>query len=219
VCAALAAVSQRAGVGAQVPPTFVRQADGILLPVGQDWLRLSWCGEAVVRVTYGKGQEFLTHPSLIVDKDRCGPPPNFNAVRDEHSATISSSRLSARVTLENGAITFIDPHGQDILREKPGGRTMEPAEVQGEQTQHVRQVWQANPDEALYGLGQHQLGLLNLKGYDLDLWQHNATVAVPFLVSSRGYGLLWDNNSYTRFGRSEERRVGKECRSRWSPYH
>jgi alpha-D-xyloside xylohydrolase len=52
----------------------------------------------------------------------------------------------------------------------------------------------------LYGLGQTQLGLLDIKGYDLDLWQHNGTVAVPFLVSSRGYGILWDNNSFTRFG-------------------
>ncbi len=39
-----------------------------------------------------------------------------------------------------------------------------------------------------------------MKGYDLELWQHNATVVVPFLVSSRGYGILWDNPSYTRFG-------------------
>ena len=48
--------------------------------------------------------------------------------------------------------------------------------------------------------GQHQLGLTNIKGYDLDLWQHNATVSLPFLVSSRGYGILWDNTSYSRFG-------------------
>ena len=77
---------------------------------------------------------------------------------------------------------------------------MTPAIVQGENTYHIRQQWTANDGEALFGLGQQQLGLMNLKGYDLDLWQHNGTVAIPFLLSSRGYGIFWDNTSYTRFG-------------------
>jgi len=62
------------------------------------------------------------------------------------------------------------------------------------------QEWLPAADEALYGLGGNQMGLLNLKGYDLDLWQHNGTIVIPFLVSSRGWGVLWDNTSFTRFG-------------------
>ena len=53
---------------------------------------------------------------------------------------------------------------------------------------------------ALPAPGQHQLGLLDIKGYDIDLWQHNGTVIVPVLVSSKGYGIFWDNTSFTRFG-------------------
>ena len=41
---------------------------------------------------------------------------------------------------------------------------------------------------------------MNIKGYDLDLRQYNTSVIIPFLVSSRGYGILWDNTSFTRFG-------------------
>src|SRR5581483_4798012 len=63
------------------------------------------------------------------------------------------------------------------------------------------QQWQANSDESLYGLGENQLGLTDIKGYDLDLWQHNGTIVIPFLVSSRHYGILWDNPSYSRFGK------------------
>ncbi len=70
----------------------------------------------------------------------------------------------------------------------------------GEKTFHLQQQWQANDGESLYGLGQHQQGLMDIKGYDLDLWQYNTNVVVPFLVSSRGYGILWDNTSRTRFG-------------------
>src|SRR5437763_11016646 len=69
-----------------------------------------------------------------------------------------------------------------------------------EATAHVRQQWRTYPEESLYGLGQTQFGAVDIKGLDLDLWQHNTSVAVPFMVSSRGYGILWDNMSYTRTG-------------------
>ena len=72
--------------------------------------------------------------------------------------------------------------------------------MQGEATYNVRQMWRAGPGESLYGLGQRQEGKLDLKGYDLDLWQRNTVVAIPFLVSSRGYGILWDNTSLHEFG-------------------
>ena len=92
------------------------------------------------------------------------------------------------------------PVANPFWPKQPDGRTLTPAEVQDVQTFHVRQQWEPNADESLYGLGQRQIGILDIKGYDLDLWQHNTHVVVPLLVSSRGYGVLWDNLSYTRFG-------------------
>jgi alpha-D-xyloside xylohydrolase len=41
---------------------------------------------------------------------------------------------------------------------------------------------------------------MNYNGEDVELAQHNMDVAIPFVVSTRNYGLLWDNNSITRFG-------------------
>jgi alpha-D-xyloside xylohydrolase len=177
-----------------------RSADGIVLAIGDKFLRVAWCGDAVVRVAYAKDRAFFARQSLIATPTGCGAAPKWSFAQDDRAVTLSTSRLKVRVDRTTGAVAFLDAKGQPILREKADGRTLEAAEVQGEQTQHVREVWEANADEGLYGLGQHQLGLLDIKGYDLDLWQHNATVAVPFLVSSRGYGLLWDNMSYTRFG-------------------
>jgi alpha-D-xyloside xylohydrolase len=77
---------------------------------------------------------------------------------------------------------------------------MTPATVQGESTYNVQQTWRATAGESLYGLGQRQEGKLDIKGYDLDLWQRNTVVEIPFLVSSRGYGILWDNTSPSKFG-------------------
>jgi alpha-D-xyloside xylohydrolase len=59
-------------------------------------------------------------------------------------------------------------------------------------------------DEKLYGMGQYQQPYLDLKGLDIELAQRNSQASVPFLVSSLGYGLLWNNPSVGRavFGRN-----------------
>ncbi|MEJ2629568.1 MAG: PA14 domain-containing protein, partial [bacterium] len=70
----------------------------------------------------------------------------------------------------------------------------------GETTFHIQQLFNSPEKEAFYGLGQHQNNIMNYKGQDVDLWQYNIVVTLPFLVSSRNYGILWDNNSRTKFG-------------------
>ena len=55
-------------------------------------------------------------------------------------------------------------------------------------------------DEAFYGSGQHQNAQMNLNGEDVELAQHNMDIGVPFVVSTRNYGVLWDNNGITRLG-------------------
>jgi alpha-D-xyloside xylohydrolase len=71
--------------------------------------------------------------------------------------------------------------------------------------QVVRQAFQARtelafaPDEAVYGLGQHEEGILNYRGRSQDLYQQNMKVSMPVLVSTKGYGLLFDTNSLSAF--------------------
>ena len=69
-----------------------------------------------------------------------------------------------------------------------------------EQTYHIQQFFESPEDEAFYGFGAHQNGVFNYKGHDLDLWQYNIVNAIPFLVSNNNFGILWDNNSRTKFG-------------------
>ena len=60
----------------------------------------------------------------------------------------------------------------------------------------VSQRFNAGTDEAFYGSGQHQNAQMNLNGEDVELAQHNMDIGVPFVVSTRNYGVLWDNNSH-----------------------
>ena len=56
----------------------------------------------------------------------------------------------------------------------------------------------ANRDEKIYGMGQYQQEDLNLKGTMLELAQRNSQISVPFLISSLGYGFLWNNPAVGR---------------------
>jgi alpha-D-xyloside xylohydrolase len=62
----------------------------------------------------------------------------------------------------------------------------------------IQQNFAAYDDEQLYGMGQRTHGQLNLKGLSLDLIQRNGEVNIPFVLSSRGYGLLWNTPAVGR---------------------
>ena len=196
-CAAPHCPSQPASVPA--PVSVARMPEGLLVRAGDGFLKLEVCADDVVRVAYAKDQAFFARKSLAAQPKHC-EGAQFDVTEGAGTATLATSKLRVRIDLATGRVAFLDPSGAPVLEEKEGGRTMTAATVQGEDTQHVRQDWLPHADEALYGLGENHLGLLNLKGYDLDLWQHNGTIVIPFLVSSRGWGILWDNTSFTRFG-------------------
>lgn len=175
-------------------------ADGVALPLADGTvLRLQVCAADIIRVAVARDPSFFSRASLTRVPD-APVPARWTWTIQSGEGVLATDRVRARVDLATGRVTFLDAGGRLILAESPGGRSLEAATVQGLPTWHPRQQWQSPADEALYGLGQQQLGLFNLRGYDLDLWQHNGTAIVPFLVSSRGYGILWDNASYTRFG-------------------
>ncbi|MGA2030163.1 MAG: TIM-barrel domain-containing protein [Verrucomicrobiota bacterium] len=173
--------------------------DGVVIPVGDSFLKLEVCADDIIRVAYAKDRAFFARKSLMAGV-RHDAKTKWTLNTEHGEAILTTDKLQAHVDLASGAVSFFDANGQPILAEKKEGRTLMPEIVQGDETFHVRQQWEANADEALFGLGQQQLGLMNIRGYDLDLWQHNGTIDIPFLVSSRGYGILWDNTSYTRFG-------------------
>ena len=173
---------------------------GVLLHLATGFLDVRFVAEPIIKVQFAPDRRALDESTII---DWGGEPaePVPVTIRDAKGfITVASSSLQARISREDGAVQFLTPNGKAILSEAPGGRTLTPTDDAGKPAFNVRQVWLGEPNEALYGLGQRQIGALNIKGLDLQLWQHNTNVVVPFLVSSKGYGILWDNTSYSRFG-------------------
>ncbi len=172
------------------PPTLVEQVPG-------GWLGVDVCADDVIRVEYAKERGVLGRATLATAPKRC-PRPAPVISSEAGSKTLATGKLAVKVDLASGRVTFLDREGRVLLAER--GRTLSPTSVQGEAAFSVRQEWEPNEGEALYGLGQHQQGLMDIAGIDLDLRQYNTEIYIPFLVSSRAYGLLWDNTSFSRFG-------------------
>lgn len=124
-------------------------------------------------------------------------PTEVQIALDEQGATLVNGALTVHVS-PGGRIRFYQTaSGEELLSEiEHRHSTRIPARyfrTQGGQTYHLEASFQAYEGERLYGLGQHQHGLFDQKGSVVDLIQRNTEVSIPFLFSSRGYGLLWHN--------------------------
>ena len=180
-----------------------KEKDGVVVRAGGTAVRLRVLSDAAVRVVaWPEKRPEPDRPSLAVVA--VPAPVAFDAREDAGHVVLKTKRLTARVDGATGRVTFEDEAGRVLLREaEGGGRTFTPVATFGVATMAVRQEFEPAEGESLYGLGQHQDRLLDIAGRDLDLWQHNREVVIPFLVSTRGWGLLWDNPAHTRFGHPE----------------
>jgi alpha-D-xyloside xylohydrolase len=112
-----------------------------------------------------------------------------------------NGRLAAEISA-GGLVTFSRADsGVELVAEEPahfwwpGPRLFS---ATGNGYHRVEQRFRAYAGERVFGLGQHQHGLLDQKGAVIDLVQRNAEVSIPFLFSSRGYGLLWNSPAVGR---------------------
>ena len=185
---------------------YEKQADGVVLkfvrkqPTAPRLMKVQVCAENIIRIVATAEERLSERPSLMIEKTSW-EPVDWKLAETDNGLALSTAKVTVKIDRATGALGFFKADGSPIPQEKAGGgKILRPAEVMGEKTFHVQQLFQSPDDEAFYGLGQHQNGYMNYKGRDVDLWQHNIVVANPMLVSSRNYGLLWDNNSRTKFG-------------------
>jgi alpha-D-xyloside xylohydrolase len=163
-------------------------------------IRLRVVADNIIRVIASPYAEMPDDKSLvIIDPRATGASWDVQETTDK--IILKTTLLIATADPVTGSVAFTDVNGQSILSEREGnGRQLEPAVFDGQPSFHIRQTFETHPGEAIYGLGQHQDGLLNYKGRQVTLFQNNTEVAIPFFVSSNHYGILWDNYSLTTVG-------------------
>jgi alpha-D-xyloside xylohydrolase len=162
-------------------------------------VRLEAVAPQIIRVTAFPSADLSLPRNLMVVRT-LGPGAPFTVRQSGDTVALSTADLTAQVRLGDGQVIFRNAHGRVISRELPGGSRFKPVTIGGDSYFAIRQQFESTPGEAFYGLGQHQTGIIDYKGRSLTLAQHNMNVVVPFVVSSRDYGILWDNTSITRFG-------------------
>jgi alpha-D-xyloside xylohydrolase len=126
-------------------------------------------------------------------------PPAFSSNETAAAVTLETAHLRVVFDRASRTLAFSTPEGLDLLREIPGTRQLRAASVQGTPCHAIEQSFDSPPDERLHGLGQFQDGHAGLRGVPRRLVQVNTQIAIPFYLSSRGYGLLWLQAGLTDF--------------------
>jgi alpha-D-xyloside xylohydrolase len=176
------------------------QAAGVIFTMRSGTLQLQICSDSIIHVLYSPAGSFPARGADPVVIKTSWPATKFtvqdNATDDE--VTLTTSQLKINVTRKDGAITYLDLAGKQLVQEAT--RKLTPVKVNGENAYRAESFVNIyGSREAFYGLGQHQAGVWNYRGESVDISQDNTNIAVPFLVSSNGYGIFWNNDSRSRF--------------------
>jgi alpha-D-xyloside xylohydrolase len=181
--------------GRAQPSAYTQSATGVLIPSQEGAIELQPLAEGVIRVRVRPpgteppaAEEVVFLPGLV--------PPAFSARSTPEAVIVVAGSLSAQVDRRSGALTFMDARGAVLLREDIAGRRLAPATA-GQTAAVLQDTFVSPRDEYLFGGGQFQDGYLNVRDLPRRLTQVNTQIAIPFLLSSKGYGLLWHNYGRT----------------------
>lgn len=128
--------------------------------------------------------------------------PIYDVVETSDSVIIKLKKMTAKIDKANANVSFYDSCGMSILAESY--RNIASSNIQGFPTFDVTETFVSPDDEYLYGLGQFQDGYLNVRGLSRRLTQVNTQISIPFVMSNKGYGLLWNNYGLTNFNPAKD---------------
>jgi len=179
-------------------------------------VRLEVMNDNIIRVRATSDENLPQKPASLIIVPQVVPAKNTYTVSEVGGTVeVTAKNVKAIVSKDNGEIAFFDPAGKLLLRETKDGKLFKNFTVPEREyglkggpaiTEAMKHglTWQMKfdspDDEAFYGLGQHQSEEFNMKGKNEDLFQYNTKVSVPFVLSNKNYGIIWDSYSYCRFG-------------------
>lgn len=179
---------------------FEKTADGVIVTPASGpakKVRLQVMSDRAIRVTASPTDTIDAPQSLMVIAQP--KTSGFTVTEAGGKVVLKAGKATAEVVLATGAVSFKDAAGKTTLAEQ-GRSAFTPHSIDGKNFYGISQRFNPSTDEGFYGLGQHQNGQMNYNGQDVELAQYNRDIAIPFVLSTRNYGVLWDNNGITRFG-------------------
>jgi alpha-D-xyloside xylohydrolase len=200
ICALPVLSRARAQEPVPEPMIAASTAGGMQMHNRRETVQVTFCGADVVHVV-AKSADAPTGPAearpWIVTP--CKP---FSSSYDSaaETARVSTAQLTVSADLKTGALSVKDSDGKLLLQENSlNPRRYTPTTIDGRNYYQVSDRFLPDMLEGLYGLGQHQSGVFNYRGSVVELAQTNSDIAVPLLLSTNGYGILWNTASKSYF--------------------
>ena len=179
-------------------------------------IRLEVMNDNIIRMRATSKDALPEKPASLMIVPQVAPAKGSFSVNEEgDKVVVKAQNVKAVVSKATGEVIFYDAEGKVLLKEAKDGKQfwdftvperelgMKTGFTVPEEAKHGL-TWQMKfdspEDEAFYGLGQHQSEEFNMKGKNEDLFQYNTKVSIPFVLSNKNYGILWDSYSYCRFG-------------------
>ena len=186
--------------------SFTKDKDGITCSLDKGLMKVKICLDNLVEVKYSSLPVSLDKSSLVV-VNKWEKIPGFTITEQPGEILISTDKLKIIINKADNSVRYTTLKGDLILSEDGlKGKSMSAATIAGIQTYNCTTQFISPADESLYGLGCHPEDTLaiNYKGRDQDMTIKYMTGAVPVLLSTRGYGIMWDNYSASQFYGAEE---------------
>ena len=171
----------------------------VVVPCESSVVRLQVVSPEIVRVSVSPDGHFSDRPSLVVLPQKNAS--DYQLSKEDTKVVLSTSALTVEVSKADGAVNFFKVDGTPLALD--GRSAFEPIEVEGKKAWSTTVSYASTEDEAFYGLGQHQAGEFNHKGLREELYQYNTKISVPLVVSNKGYGMLFDAYSLSRWGSAQ----------------
>ena len=177
----------------------------VVFTLDKGLMEIKVCKADIIEVKYTIFNSFENKASLVVINKWTNPV--FQLSENKNEFIITTAKLKVLVNKATDAVTYTTLAGKQITSETSAdNKTISPAIIAGINTYNVSTQFNSPADEALYGLGCHPEDSLsiNYKGRNQELLIKYMTGAIPVLLSTKGYGLLWDNYSASNFYGAEE---------------
>jgi alpha-D-xyloside xylohydrolase len=180
----------------QVFKDFIQINNQVNVTLSEGTLSIRPLSENAVRIKFYKETE-PSVPELVFSSSVSAP--TFNVTDSPSSLQIKGRKINIAIDKQTGKLSFMDNSGKVFLSEKAGARKVIPDSVMGELCFMVEQSFESSAEEYIFGLGQFQDGHYNLRNITRKLTQVNSQISIPFIYSSKGYGLLWHQYGLTDF--------------------
>jgi alpha-D-xyloside xylohydrolase len=206
LCLSIAALSPYGAMGQFVtgevphpaPLQAVQSSTGLMAHNDFETLEVTVCADSRIHVTarpVAAPASTAAQPWMLDHAVVC-PGAAFQFSQSGDLTTLTTSQLAVTLSAQTASLSFKSLQGETFLRENDRlPRTYIP--LPSTPLYQIEDRFSPDATEAIYGLGQNQSGLFNYRGSTLELGQNNTDSAIPLLVSSKGYGILWNTASFT----------------------